>query len=96
VKRLRLRAIEGESFGDALPVEVFNHTFEVEPGRRVFFFAIRGEDAEALENKDSLRNLSQVLGDLAHPAQCVMYVIPKGLDLQIYEVEEEDDGAEKN
>lgn len=89
-RKLRLRAVQGESFGQALPVEVFKHDFEVEPGRKVFVFVIRGEDRKALSS-DGLKNLGQVLGDLAYPAQCVMPVVPEGLALEIYEVEEEPD-----
>lgn len=93
-RKLSLRAIEEAGFGEALPVEVFRHSFERAPGQKVIVFTMRAETREAMA-AEQMRTIAEVLGNLAHPAQCAFIVVPKGLHLEIYEVEEENHGEEE-
>lgn len=96
-RELQLRIVVGEDLGQATPVRVIATKIEVDdPGQKVIIFAIRGEDRDALKGIDGLTNLAKVLGDLVHPAQCVMAVIPEKCRLEVYEIdpnEKETDGA---
>lgn len=70
---------------EGLPASISALPIEVEDGRKVFIFAIEGDERKLFGDKQ-LRAMAQTCGNVVHPAQAVFLVLPEGAKLVVYSI----------
>lgn len=79
----KLVAIEPTDVPGLEPLQAIR--LEIGPGKHSFVFTISEEARDKMGLK-WVQNVGQVMGNLVHPAQCALVVVPDGQTLSAYEV----------
>ena len=80
----RLVALEATDVPGLDPLKSIRLT--VGPDKHAFVFTL-SDKARHTMTQSRLENIAQVIGNLVHPAQATLVVVPDGCDLAAYEVE---------
>jgi hypothetical protein len=84
IEELRPTKVEGVSAGGR-EADIMALPIEVEDGRRVFVFVLRGDERKLFANAQ-VEQMARTLGNTVHPSQAAFAVLPEGSSLQVWEV----------